>query len=121
MNWIGYPSTFCVFITLLVESFGQLSGQPTPAGDRISSSEIDPVALHEQATRALDTYCVTCHGPKKQKGDLRFDALDTMDAVDLQDLYSNMQEVIQLGEMPPEKAKQPKETEKKILLQWLES
>jgi mono/diheme cytochrome c family protein len=121
MHWIGYQSTFCVFITLLVASFGQLFGQTTSADDRISSPEIDPVVLHEQATRALDTYCVTCHGPEKQKGDLRFDALETMDAVDLQDLYGNILEVVRLGEMPPEKAKQPKETEKKILLQWLDS
>ena len=121
MHWIGDQSTFCVVITLLVASFGQLFGQTTSADDRIFSPEIDPVALHEQATRALDTYCVTCHGPEKQKGDLRFDALETIDPVDLQDLYANMQEVVRLGEMPPEKAKQPKETEKKILLQWLDS
>ncbi len=121
MYRIGYQSALSGFITLLVASFGQLFGQTTSADDRISSPEIDPVALHEQATRALDTYCVTCHGPEKQKGDLRFDALETMDAVDLQHLYGNMLEVIQLGEMPPEKAKQPKGTEKKILLQWLDS
>ena len=41
--------------------------------------------------------------------------------MDLQDLYANVQEVVRLGEMPPDKAKQPKESEKKILLQWLES
>ena len=111
----------CVFRNLLLACYAILFGQITFAKDSISSPKIDPVALQEQATRALDTYCVNCHGPKKQKGDLRFDALETIDPVDLQDLYANMQEVIQLGEMPPEKAKQPKETEKKILLQWLES
>ena len=111
----------CVFRNLLLACYAILLGQVTFADDSISSPKIDLVALQEHATRALDTYCVNCHGPEKQKGDLRFDALETIDPVDLQDLYANMQEVIQLGEMPPEKAKQPKETEKKILLQWLES
>ena len=110
----------CVFRNLLLGCYALLFGQITSADDSISSPKIDPVALQEQATRALDTYCVNCHGPEKQKGDLRFDALETIDPVDLQDLYANIQEVIQLGEMPPEKAKQPKGTEKKILLQWLE-
>ncbi|MBL64346.1 MAG: hypothetical protein CMI30_13185, partial [Opitutae bacterium] len=101
--------------------YALLFGQITFAEDPISSPSIDPVALQEQATRALNTYCVTCHGPEKQKGDLRLDALETIDPVDLQDLYANMQEAIQLGEMPPEKAKQPKQPEKKVLLHWLES
>ena len=94
----------CGIVTLSVASYALICGQTASAVDRVSSPQIDPVALHEQATRALDTYCVNCHGPKKQKGDLRFDALETIDPVDLQDLYANMQEVIQLGEMPPEKA-----------------
>ena len=121
MDWIACPLPLCVFRNLLLACYALLFGQVTFADDSISSPKIDPVALQEHATRALDTYCVNCHGPEKQKGDLRFDALETIDPVDLQDLYANMQEVIQLGEMPPEKAKQPKETEKKILLQWLES
>ena len=121
MDWIACHLPSCVFRNLLLACYALLFGQITFADDSISSPKIDPVALQEQATRALDTYCVNCHGPEKQKGDLRFDALETIDPVDLQDLYANMQEVIQLGEMPPEKAKQPKETEKKILLEWLES
>tara|TARA_B100001057_G_scaffold319868_1_gene320101 strand:+ start:4332 stop:7562 length:3231 start_codon:yes stop_codon:yes gene_type:complete len=121
MDQIGCKSARRAFVGLLVACFGQLFSENASANGRVASPEIDPVALQEQATRALDTYCVNCHGPEKQKGDLRFDALETIDPVDLQDLYANMQEVIQLGEMPPEKAKQPKETEKKILLQWLES
>ena len=50
-------------------------------------------------------YCVECHGPKKQKGDRRFDQLalpvahtDTL--IDLQDVIDQLN----LGEMPPEKA-----------------
>jgi len=99
----------------------QLFGQTAPTNDRISNSKIDPTDLHEQATRALNNYCVSCHGPEKQKGDLRLDSLETIDAVDRQELFRKVQEVIRLAEMPPEKAKQPKEADRKILLQWLNS
>ena len=96
MDWIACPLPLCVFRNLLLACYAILFGQVTFADDSISSPKIDPVALQEHATRALDTYCVNCHGPEKQKGDLRFDALETIDPVDLQDLYANMQEVIQL-------------------------
>ena len=93
---------------------------PLAADDKpLPLSDIDPTVLHEQATRALNTYCVSCHGPEKQKGDLRLDSLETIDAVDRQELFRKAQEVIRLAEMPPKKAKQPKEADRKILLQWL--
>ena len=66
-------------------------------------------------------HCIKCHGPEKQKGDLRLDSLETIDAVDRQELFRKVQEVIRLAEMPPEKAKQPNEADRKILLQWLNS
>ena len=121
MDWTACPLPSFVLRNSLFACYALLIGPITFANDPISNSELDPVALQDQATRALNTYCVTCHGSEKQKGDLRLDALETIDPVDLQDLYANVQEVVRLGEMPPDKAKQPKETEKKILLQWLES
>ncbi len=67
---------------------------------------LDPVA--DKALRGFfSTYCVECHGPDKQKGDRRFDTLvlpvaktDTL--IDLQDIIDQLN----LGEMPPAKAKQ---------------
>ena len=67
-----------------------------------ASSQLGPTALLEQATRVLETYCISCHGPEKQKSKIRLDALETIDAVDRQKLFSDLQQVIQLGEMPPE-------------------
>ena len=103
----------------LITLLATLVGLTVPAN--ASNAEINPTDLEEQATRVLNTYCVSCHGPDKQKGDVRLDALETIDAVDLQELFGNVQEVIKLGEMPPEKAKQPTLEEQKILLQWLNS
>ena len=86
-----------------------------------STTALDPTVLEEQALGVLNTYCISCHGADKQKGKVRLDALETIDAVDRQDLFANVQEVLQLGEMPPEEEKQPGKAEKKILRQWLDS
>jgi mono/diheme cytochrome c family protein len=107
-------------VTQLVTQ-SQLVAQSAPVNKAGSNTKIDPTDLKEQATRVLNTYCVSCHGPDKQKGDVQLNTLETIDAVDRQGLFRKAQEVIQLAEMPPEKAKQPNEAERKILLQWLNS
>ena len=62
----------------------------------------------EKALRGFfGSYCVECHGPEKQKGDRRFDQLELPVAkadtlIELQDIIDQLN----LGEMPPEKAKQ---------------
>jgi hypothetical protein len=97
----------------------QLVAQSAPVNKAGSNAEIDPTDLKEQATRVLNNYCVSCHGPDKQKGDVQLNTLESIDAINRQSLLSKVQEVIHFAEMPPEKAKQPNDTERKVLLQWL--
>ena len=85
------------------------------------AAEVDPTKLEDQATRVLGRYCVSCHGPDKQEGEVRLGALETIDAVDRQALFGKVQKVVKRGDMPPEKAKQPSDAERKVLLQWLNS
>ncbi|MDP6447207.1 MAG: DUF1592 domain-containing protein, partial [Pirellulaceae bacterium] len=57
----------------------------------------------------LNSHCIRCHGPKTQKADRRFDRL-SFDAAKSQDEAELLQEILDqlnLGEMPPEDAKQP--------------
>ncbi len=70
--------------------------------------------------RFVTTYCIECHGPEKQKAERRFDQLllpaakvDTL--IDLKD----MMDQLHLGDMPPEKAKQPSSVEQKAFLEQL--
>ncbi|MBO53125.1 MAG: hypothetical protein CMJ69_20380 [Planctomycetaceae bacterium] len=86
-----------------------------------SKAESAPIRLGEQAAQVLSRYCVSCHGPDKQKGKLQLTALETIDAVARQTLFAKVQDVVQLGDMPPENAKQPSDAERKVLLQWLNS
>jgi hypothetical protein len=56
----------------------------------------------------LAKHCVSCHGPKKKKGDLRLDQLsrDFKTGLDGQ-IWAEVVEKINAGEMPPEDEPQP--------------
>ena len=60
----------------------------------------------------LKEHCVSCHGPKKEKGDLRIDTLsrDFKSGTDSH-LWAEVNERINAGEMPPEEEPRPTEQE----------
>ncbi len=73
-----------------------------------------------QIRKALDAYCVKCHGPEKQKGERRFDELafplkDTDSLILTQDVIDQLVH----GDMPPSKADQPTEKERLSLIDLL--
>ncbi len=68
----------------------------------------------------LNTYCTKCHGAKLQKGERRFDQLATVidgdsTLVDYQDILDQLN----LGNMPPQKQKQPTDAERRKVTLWL--
>jgi hypothetical protein len=68
----------------------------------------------------LDSYCVKCHGAKSQKGDRRFDELDGTIADDNTLLdYQDILDLLNLGEMPPEEAKQPTDHARRDVIESL--
>ncbi len=84
--------------------------------EQVIASDVDP-----QVTAFLNTYCIGCHGPKKHEGDFRVDELKvsatTADAENWQLVLDNLQ----LGEMPPENARQPKPAEVEPVTAWIQS
>lgn len=60
----------------------------------------------------LKTHCLSCHGPEKEKGDLRIDQLsrDFKSGLDTH-LWHEVIEKINAGEMPPEDEPQPTQAE----------
>ena len=56
----------------------------------------------------LRTHCLECHGPDKQKNEIRFDTLGT-DLTDRRtlEIWQDALDQLNLGEMPPKKAAQP--------------
>ena len=121
MKWTSCAAGLSGIVALWSIGLMQLVAQTGPVNGAASNTELNATALAERATRVLNKYCVSCHGPDKQKGKVQLSALETIDAVDRQKLFGKAQELIQLAEMPPEKARQPDDAERKILLQWLNS
>jgi hypothetical protein len=76
---------------------------------------------YEETVRPfLDTYCIKCHGPDKQKGDRRYDTL----AIDFSDeesmwLWQDIADQLNLGDMPPKKAKQPDSQDRLEVVAWV--
>jgi len=60
----------------------------------------------------LETHCLRCHGPEKEKGDLRIDQLsrDFKLGADTHH-WAEIMEQVNSGEMPPKKEKQPSQAE----------
>ena len=69
-------------------------------------------ATNPSSEKFLTTHCVSCHGPKKEKGDLRIDtrARDFKAGMDSH-LWAEVNERINAGEMPPEEEPRPSEKE----------
>ncbi|MCP3695831.1 MAG: heme-binding domain-containing protein, partial [Planctomycetaceae bacterium] len=85
--------------------------------DEIAQSFGVPAATQQ----VLERNCVSCHGKETEEGNVRLDGVGNLSLHDQLDLLNRVQEQLFLGEMPPEKAKQPNEADRKILLQWLNS
>jgi len=82
----------------------------------VMAGEVDP-----QVTVFLNRYCIDCHGSTKPKGDFRVDALkiakNEADAENWQLVLVNLQ----LGEMPPKDARQPKPAEVEQVTTWIQN
>ncbi|MDC0156475.1 DUF1592 domain-containing protein [Verrucomicrobia bacterium] len=69
----------------------------------------------------LQKYCVDCHGPNKQKGDMRLDEIDP-DVVrgTSFDQWEDVREAFNSGEMPPEEKPQPTGAERDLMTRWMD-
>ena len=68
----------------------------------------------------LATYCYGCHGPKRQKGNMRLDVLDwnMISGSDGEKWHLALNE-INSGEMPPKKKAQPSQSERRLIVDWM--
>ena len=70
----------------------------------------------------LEKHCIRCHGPEKEKGDLRIDRLsrDFKVGADTHH-WAEMMEQVNSGEMPPKKEKKPTQEEMAAFVTSLDS
>ena len=68
----------------------------------------------------LNKYCYDCHGEKKQKADRRFDFLTgSVEDFKQQELWQEILDQLNLGEMPPEDESQPSMREKLAVVELI--
>ncbi|MEM7392625.1 MAG: DUF1587 domain-containing protein, partial [Verrucomicrobiota bacterium] len=82
--------------------------------------EISLQQFRDEVQPQLIRYCADCHGEEKQRADILFDRLDPNMAVgnDGETWHDALNQLNQ-GDMPPEKAAQPKPAERKVLIRWM--
>ncbi len=113
-NRYHYASLAAISLLVVGSRLGAEPGKKEGAAPQVA-----PAKLEAQALEVMARHCISCHGPDKQKGKVRFDALETIDTVDLQALFTEAQDAVHFEEMPPEEAKtQPTDEERAILLAW---
>ena len=89
----------------------------------IQGKEISSVSYQAQVLPALEKHCIQCHGPEKQKGDVRFDTLsiDFLKDRTAAETWHDASDQIKLGEMPPEEENPLSEGERKLITEWIDS
>ena len=90
------------------------------AGKEDIKSDVD--GFRQSVQPLLEKYCVDCHGPDKQKGDMRLDEIDP-DVVRGTnfDQWEGVRESFNSGEMPPEDKPQPTDAERDLLTRWMDA
>lgn len=91
-----------VVVIYLTASVGALATE-LPQASLLPESKLHPF---------LQTYCVQCHGPEEQNGQVRFDQLSwKITRNDEAQRWQDVLDVLNSGDMPPEDAKQPESEE----------
>ena len=125
LNVKACPALFLLVSAILFGPIAQLS-----AADREnpkSAKAPSPASAHVQLDRAIlsgfiENYCTKCHGPEKQKADLRLDTL-SREITDsgVAEHWREVLNVLNLGEMPPEDEPRPANAELEPVLDHLTS
>jgi hypothetical protein len=74
----------------------------------------DPDEFRSRVSPFLKKHCLDCHGPEKQKAQIRLDQAAGGP------LWTRVHEQISTGAMPPEERPRPADAEKRAVLSWIE-
>jgi hypothetical protein len=97
------------------------SAAPAPRAQKTVEQTAAPRSEMPEKHRVFfESYCVECHGEKKQKGKVRLDNISfSVDSLENAERWSKVLLSINSGEMPPEDAKQPEKDHKADFLEAL--
>ena len=82
----------------------------------------DEPTLGGQIKPLLKQYCVDCHNPEKQKGDLDLvPFLDDAKMKEHRDVWEKIAELVESREMPPKKKPQPSDEQRDLVLGFIDN
>jgi hypothetical protein len=67
----------------------------------------------------LTTYCIRCHGERKESGGIRLDTLDPRISEQNVAAWTHVRDMLDVGSMPPEQQARPKRDEQDRLVAWV--
>lgn len=98
-------------ITLSTCLFAALGATAVADTARTFASKVQPV---------LKTYCIQCHGPDTQEGDINLSGNHTLETLlDSKDVWFRVLDQLEFQEMPPEDEKQPTDAERQAVINWI--
>ena len=81
--------------------------------DAYNKEVVHPVSTKTMPKDFVSKYCTQCHGEEKQKADRRFDMLSlSIEDFREQEMWQEIVDQLNLGEMPPDDESQPSEAER---------
>ncbi len=77
--------------------------------------------MPKEVRAVLEKSCFKCHGPDKEKGDVRLDTLSTDFIADLAaaETWHDALDVVSIGDMPPDDEPELTKTERAALTNWI--
>lgn len=92
----------------------------TTLANPIVDSFSEPIP--KEADRFLVDYCLNCHDEIERKGDLNLDFVEiNWNDHQAKATWSKVHEMLDKGEMPPKKERQPTAVERQAMLSWLDT
>jgi len=87
----------------------------------LRAAPAEPEAYEREIRPLLEKYCYDCHGDGMKKGEVSLDSWkSTEEALGDKTAWERVINVLERGEMPPKKKKQPTEAERERLGRWIE-
>ncbi|MBT3480246.1 MAG: DUF1592 domain-containing protein [Opitutales bacterium] len=83
----------------------------------LGSVLLSSISFGSSRTEFLQQHCIDCHGPHKEKGDRRLDGLtDEITGLEDIELWQEVLDMLNLGDMPPEDEPQPSIEERTAMI-----
>jgi len=99
----------------------RISEDESQAGTVLVSSAVPVDHLKDKVIPFLNTYCINCHGPKKQSADLTLHQYtDKLSILRGRKTWLTASHMIHTSEMPSGKGPKPTQEERDWMVQWIE-